>query len=161
MPYEDVMISSYAASEYPQIFTAPDFSVRTIAAERTFWEKATILHQIASFDESKLVAPRYSRHYYDLFQMANSTIRQKALGDFQLLQDVALFKSRFYRSPGARYDLAKPETLKLLPSQQKCNVLEADYSNMKEMIFGKIPDFSEILDGLTALERKINKSISG
>jgi hypothetical protein len=156
VPYEDVAISSYAAQEYPKVFFVTNFIVRTITCERSFWEKATILHQIASIGENKLPTPRYSRHYYDMFQMANSAVKPKALADLKLLRDVAMFKSRFYRSPSARYDLAKPGTFKILPSEKKRNALVADYTNMREMIFGEIPDFSEIMDGLAKLEIDIN-----
>ncbi len=69
---------------------------------------------------------------------------------------VTEFKSKFYRSPSARYDLAKPGTFKLLPSNQKWKSLSDDYENMKEMIFGDIPDMSSIKNALELLEDEIN-----
>ena len=41
-----------------------------IALERTFWEKATILHHEANRPEHLEMPQRYSRHYYDLYRMA-------------------------------------------------------------------------------------------
>jgi hypothetical protein len=156
VPYVDAQISSYAAQEYPQLFNISLFNVKVITAERSFWEKATILHQIASVDESKPVTPRYSRHYYDVFQLANSPIKVSALKDLKLLQEVVEFKARFYRSPAAHYELAKPPTFRILPSKEKLKVIEEDYRNMQEMIFGAIPEFAEIVSVLTSLEREIN-----
>lgn len=156
IPQNEISICSYAGEEYPNVFDSPDFIVNVIKSERTFWEKATILHQIASVDESKPIPLRYSRHYYDLFQMIHSTVKNNALANLELLQQVTDFKSKFYRSPSARYDLAKPGTFKLLPSYLKCRVLEDDYNNMKEMIYGVIPDFSTIKDALKMLEQEIN-----
>lgn len=135
VPHEEANIQSYAAQEYPSVFDQSSCVVKTITSERTFWEKVTILHQIA-MDEAKPVPPRHSRHYYDVYQMAQSTTKGKALGDLQLLADVVAFKSRFYRSPRAQYDLAKPGTLKLIPSETKQKIFEDDYHNMREMIFG-------------------------
>lgn len=56
-------IQSYAAMSFPRAFKEPACVVVAIDAERTFWEKATILHQ-----ETYRTGPppRYSRHYYDL-----------------------------------------------------------------------------------------------
>ncbi len=156
MPQDRISIHSYAGEEYPNVFDNPGFFVNVIKSERTFWEKATIAHQIASVDEGKLVPPRYSRHYYDLYQMINSKVKENALADLDLLKQVTDFKSKFYRSPSARYDLAKPGTFKLLPSGKKCISLSDDYDNMQEMIFGSIPEFSSIKNALDLLEKEIN-----
>ncbi len=125
--------------------------------KRELLEKLTILHQIAFQDDTKVILARYSRHYYDVFKMVNSTIKQRAFADSALLADVVAFKSRFYRNPKARYDLAKPGTLKIIPSSVKVAQLAKDYGNMREMIFGDIPDFSQIVNTLTAFENDFNQ----
>jgi len=156
VPHETAAISSYTAQEYPHVFDMPMVTVKTITGERTFWEKATILHQIAYFPESKPMNQRSSRHYYDVFQMAGTSLKVKALDDLKLLQNVAEFKNVFYRSPAARYDLSKPGTFKLVPSAYKQKLLAEDYERMREMIFGKVPDFSVIIQTLETLEDEIN-----
>ena len=40
-------ISPYIAEEFPEAFAQPETSVLTVSPERTFWEKATILHKEA------------------------------------------------------------------------------------------------------------------
>ena len=60
---------------------------------------------------------RYSRHYYDLFKLAGSPVKDQALSDFKLLEDVVAFKQRFYPSGWARYDLAQPGSFRLIPNQ--------------------------------------------
>jgi len=79
MPQNAISICSYAGEEYPDLFDKPDFNVNVIKSERTFWEKATILHQIASVAEDKSIQSRYSRHYYDLFQMIPNAVKANAL----------------------------------------------------------------------------------
>ena len=50
-------------------------------AERTFWEKATILHQYAHLPETKALPDRISRHFYDFYRLLNSEVKAKALAD--------------------------------------------------------------------------------
>lgn len=72
LPNAGTEIRPYAAEKFPEQFNQPVTTVRTIEAERTFWEKATILHQEAHRATGKPLPPRYSRHYYDLYRMSAS-----------------------------------------------------------------------------------------
>lgn len=151
------LIRPYAFDVLPEVFENPACEVRAIAAERTFWEKATILHQEAHRQAG--IPARYSRHYYDLYKLAISRVRIAALADLKLLQDVVTFKQRFYPSNWARYDLAAPGSLKLLPSTRAHVMgLEKDYEEMQVMLFGDTPEFREILGELKRLEDEINST---
>lgn len=156
MPYDHYRIKSYAAEEFPQVFRQADCAVQAIRAERTFWEKATILHHEAHRPEDRPLPPRYSRHYYDLVMMANAPVKRIALADLALLEDVVAFKQRFYPRGWARYDEAKPGTFKLSPTRHVLAV-ERDYAQMRNMIFGHYPSFSEIRMSLQKLETEINE----
>lgn len=157
MPYNDYRIRSYAAEAFPQIFKAVDCAVRAIRAERTFWEKATILHHEAYRPENSPQPLRYSRHYYDLAMMAVAPVKDTALADLELLEDVVAFKQRFYRRPWAHYELAKPGTFRLVPEEHLWGALEGDYVRMRNMIFGRYPSFGEIMETLHHLEAEINE----
>ena len=149
------VIRPYAFDVFPEVFDDPECPVIAIAAERTFWEKATILHQEAH--RKTPVPPRYSRHYYDLHLLALSAIKEQAFAQIELLSDVVQFKKRFYPSPWARYDLAVPGSFRLLPATtSQTNDLEKDYEDMRVMLFGNSPDFASILNGLQQLELQIN-----
>ncbi len=148
-------IKPYAYDVLPSMFENPTCEVVAISAERTFWEKATILHQEAH--RPALVPPRYSRHYYDLYKLAVSPIRETAFTRAGLLKDVVEFKQRFYPCAWARYDLAIPGTIKLLPTRKdQLRDLERDYQEMQVMLFGERPQFSMILDVLEELESRMN-----
>ena len=56
-PAELVDIVPYAAEQYPQLFKQKEVSVLTVAPERTFWEKATILHHEANRPEHLSIDP--------------------------------------------------------------------------------------------------------
>ena len=156
-PSENVNIKSYAAEEYPRLFKEPQTSVRTVTAERTFWEKTTILHQVSNTPEGSPFKSRYSRHYYDVFCLANSKYKQSAFAQKELLETVASFKQKFYPCSYAKYDKARIDTLKLVPPKHLISALKKDYSAMQEMIFGEKPSFDAILDGLATLEKEINE----
>lgn len=95
LPFDEYIIRPYAAEAFPAIFDRSECKVRAIKAERTFWEKATILHQEAHRPEGRVQAPRYSRHYYDLAKMCRSLTKAVALEDIGLLEAVVEFKNRF------------------------------------------------------------------
>ncbi len=156
VPNEQREILSLAAVKFPELFKRPSTTVTTVLAERTFWEKATILHQEAHRGKDKTLPPRYSRHYYDLYRLSRMSIRTAALTNFMLLHEVARFKMKFYRCPWARYEEAKPGTLKLLPPSHHVADLRKDYNSMQTMLFGHIPTFDAIMEGLAALEAEIN-----
>ena len=75
VPNEQKPIRPYAAEQFPKEFTIPGTTVRTIAVERTFWEKATILHQEAHRGPDRPLPPRYSRHYYDVYRLSLLPLR--------------------------------------------------------------------------------------
>jgi len=156
VPNEARSIRPYAAERFPGVFKKPDTSVRTIAAERTFWEKITILHQEAHRGPESPVPAHYSRHYYDTYRLSLLPIRGAALGRLDLLRDVVEFKMKFYRCRWARYEAAKPDSLRLLPSAHHRDDLRRDYLDMQAMLFGMKPTFDAILRGLATLEESIN-----
>ncbi len=159
VPNDTKEIQSFAAEMFPQYFSQPSTFVQTLSAERSFWEKATILHQEAHRAPGKPLPPRFSRHYYDFYRMSRSTIRDSALARIDLLKDVVRFKMRFYRCPWAQYEDAKPGSLRISPPVYRLDDLRKDYRSMQAMLFGTIPQFEEIFDGIAALEKLINDTI--
>ena len=156
LPSATYEISSYASEHFPDLFHKLKCSVNAIVAHRTFWEKATILHQEAHRDQSKPIPLRYSRHYYDLAIMATSDVKKKAFEDIELLNRVVEFKKKFYPVNWANYDTAKVGTLKLIPEDYRIIELKKDYKAMEHMIFDKKLDFEEIIEILKKIEVQIN-----
>jgi hypothetical protein len=130
--------------------------VNVISAERTFWEKATILHHEAHRPEGNAQPSRYSRHYYDLARLSQTKIKDKALKDLELLESVVIFKQKFYPRAWAKYELARPGSMKLVPVGHVLASVERDYRFMGNMIFGEIPSFEETMSCIEALEEEIN-----
>lgn len=155
-PSEEAAISPYTADALPASFGPVSTAVRTASPERTFWEKATILHQEANRPEGKPMPRRYSRHYYDLYRLGHSFVLERALANAGLLDRVAEFKEKFYRTPWARLTEARPGTLRLVPPSSRMPELGADYAAMRPMLFGEFPSLDEIVAYLRELEEAIN-----
>lgn len=155
-PSQPATITPYLAELHPQLFVSPSTVVATAAPERTFWEKATILHQEANRPEGKAMPKRYARHYYDMYKLGHSGVVEKAIAQPELLAKVVMFKEKFYRTPWSKLLDAKPGTLKLSPQPERLAELEADYESMRPMIFGNVPAFEEIVDFMGELEGRIN-----
>ena len=149
-------ITPYAAQVYGRLFKQPLTDILTVLPERTFWEKVTILHREAFRAEDRPFPSRYSRHYYDLYRMMQTEVKDKALADNDLLTRVVDFKDKFYRCPWARYDLAMRGTMRLMPPEYNLDKLRDDYEHMQNMLFGNKPSFDEIMDGIAKLETEIN-----
>ena len=149
-------IRSYAAEALPELFTRHTCTVHAIKAERSFWEKITILHHEAHRPGGSTQPAGYSRHYYDVARMARTPVKQCALADLDLLKSVVAFKDKFYHRGWARYDLATPGTMKLIPPHHVLHATEQDYENMRLMIFGDRPSFPDLIQDLRVLEAEIN-----
>jgi hypothetical protein len=144
------------AEKYPNVFEKGDTRILTTTAERTFWEKATILHQEAYRPENSKVPDRYSRHYYDLYCMAETEVLDKSLAQADLLEQAAEFKRKFYPRNWAKYELARMDSIKLMPAEHSIKRLEADYGVMRAMIYGDYPKFEDVLKRLQELEETIH-----
>ncbi len=150
-------IMSYVAEEFPDIFAEPTCSIVALAVERTFWEKATILHAEYHRPDNRPIGDKQSRHYDDIAMLSESDYGDRALGQLDLLARVAHHKSVFFRSGWAHYETAGPGTLRLTPSQERLAELSADYAKMRPMMFDRAPPrFSHIMNTIADLERRIN-----
>ena len=149
-------ISPYAAEDHPELFSRPSTKVRTAAPARTFWEKATILHQEANRPEGKPMPRRYARHYYDMRALMRRDVLESALSQPELLASVVAFKEKFYRTPWARLDEARPGSIRLVPPAFRIPDLRRDYEAMKPMIWGDVPALEDLLGAMRELEGIVN-----
>lgn len=154
-PAENRTVTAYVAEELPEVMPG-SVSVRALAARRTFWEKATILHAEYHRPLGKAHGERLSRHYSDLAQMAGTEVEAQALADLPLLARVRAHKMAFYTAPWASYETARPGTLHLLPPAERLVKLRADYRGMGAMFFGPALPFDDMVERIAALEGRIN-----
>ncbi len=152
-PVETMSVKPYVSNAAGKVAIEGTL-VRVLGVERTFWEKATILHAISN--GSKL-RTRMSRHYYDVSEMVGSFIYGKAIENIDLLIKVAEHKALFFKDSKARYDLAKPGSFRLMPQDDYLVQLNEDYRQMQQMFFEDPPSFESIVEKLRGAEDKINR----
>jgi len=152
-------ITSNIDSFFEQILGKSDpVKVEILRPDRTFWEKATILHAENSRNEPLRIQKRnhMSRHIYDLVKLYNSEYGEMAINNLELLADVVKHKSTFYKDNRADYKNATPKNIKIVPTQELNHNFKVDYEDMaKSMILGNPPKYQELLKVLKEIELKL------
>lgn len=88
--------------------------------------------------------------------MYRSPVYAAAKANLDLLRDVVEFTRKFYPRSWAHFELCRPGTMLLQPSEHALPVMKADYAAMRTMIYGDYPSFDEILSTIKKLESEIN-----
>ncbi|MGA2082613.1 MAG: nucleotidyl transferase AbiEii/AbiGii toxin family protein [Holophaga sp.] len=140
----------------------PDFRVPVVALEleRSFWEKATILHAEYHRPANQAIKDRVARHYTDVAALWRHPSRTKALARMDVLQDVIRHKSRFFASSWANYGTAVPGTFHLVPAEHRHEELARDLEAMRPMFLSEAPTFRELLEQLNGAEKGLNQASS-
>ena len=153
-PFENREIRPYLAEQFPDALPDSSTSVETLSVERTFWEKATILHAL---HHNGKMRDGLSRHYYDMLMLDRAGITAPALADPELLEQVVRNKSVMFADASASYATAILGTLRLTPSDWIRQALASDYAAMADMFMVEPPSLTELLEGLAGLEARINE----
>ena len=160
IPSDEHLITAILSKNFSEV-AFPSATVNVLSPERTFWEKATLIH-VECGKAAIRTQDRISRHWYDLDQLAQSQIGKNSVANRALLADVIRLKNRFYYSAMANYDECNSGGLKLIPNETNLPILEKDYLEMTRagMLYGDIPAFKEIISRLKTLENEINEILS-
>lgn len=161
-PSNTPTIAPYVADVFPGEIDDPSFPVRTVAPERTFWEKVALLHdegfRTAADDGPKA---RLARHYYDVWALIRGGVAERALADAGLFGRVAAHREVFFRRSRQAQESLRPGTLRIVPRAERRAGWKRDYDAMREaMFFGEPPRFDEILAVVAAFEQRFNGTAS-
>ena len=158
-PNEEKPIQPYVIEQFPAFDANAVVTVRVLAAERTFWEKACLLHEETFRPADKPRKLRMARHYYDLWCLLRGGIGESALADTALFARVAEHREIFFRYSWVDYSTHKPGSFHLVPPAQHLPNWQADYDDMRgPMFFGDTPSFDDILALVSEFERRFNQS---
>ena len=148
-------IKTYIEEVYPEVF---DENIQVLAVDslRTFYEKITILHREANRVNGNYPT-RYSRHFYDVYKMLLTDIKEKSFDNLDLLKAVIEFKKKFYACNWAKYDDIMEGNIKLIPSDEALETFSKDYDSMKNMLFGEKISFDRIISSVKEYEIELNK----
>ncbi|NKE68081.1 nucleotidyl transferase AbiEii/AbiGii toxin family protein [Ramlibacter sp. RBP-2] len=146
------------APVYPQLFETWNAQVTALELQRTFWEKATILHSEFHRPAGQPTPKRYARHYFDMVRLLAHADAPRFLADAEQCARVVNWKSRVFARGWARYDLARPGSFRLVPPSQRQAALALDYAQMRAMFMSEPPPFAELMDRLAQAEATLNKA---
>jgi hypothetical protein len=151
-------IRPWMAEAIPAAFGDWRCEVIALEVERSFWEKATILHAEYHRPATKFSPDRFSRHYADVAALAKHPKASLAIDRHDIRDRVVRWKSQFFGSAWANYDAAKPGTFRIVPRPDQHPALRRDYQAMRDMYFTEPDSFDAILATLKDLEIRVNET---
>ena len=154
------MLALAPGAALAEAFDDLNVGVIALALERTFWEKATILHAEFHRPPELPIRDRFARHYADFAALWRHASRDAAMARLDLLRGVVQHKSRYFASSWAHYDTAKRGSFRLVPPAERLSALTQDYDEMRLMFITPPLDFTEVLDTLAAAEQTLNTTVS-
>ena len=158
-PVETTHIRPYLAEAFSDLLQDSTFSLKTVSARRTFWEKAMLLHEETFRPADKTRRARLSRHYYDLWCLIRAGIAEEAMADKDLFDRIARHRQIFFRQSWVDYDTLQKGTLRVVPVPEQLGEWRRDYEAMREeMFFDKPPAFDDMLVLIQQFEEEFNCS---
>jgi hypothetical protein len=151
-------IKAFVAELAPEAFTDFGADVVALELERTFWEKATILHAEFHRPADKQMKDRHARHYADFAALWKHAPALAARDRLDLLERVRIHKSRFFSSSWANYAAAVPGSLRLTPPPARIEELRKDYEAMQQMFLSERMSFETMLAVLKEAEATLNRT---
>lgn len=131
--------------------------VQVLDAERTFLEKAMLLHEESSRPEGKIFKGRMARHYYDLYRLIQEGFGERAIANKELFERVIEQRKFYFNVSWVDYNTMQPGSINLLVAESNPQYWENDYAVMKkDFFFGEAPDFGEIMVVIREFQEKLN-----
>ncbi|MES2534786.1 MAG: nucleotidyl transferase AbiEii/AbiGii toxin family protein [Pseudomonadota bacterium] len=159
-PAHAVQIIPIMAKEFPQAFAAPECTVLALAPERTFWEKAMLLHEETYRPADKKRGARMARHYYDLYRLIEQGVGANAAADLSLFEKVAEHRKIFFPQTWVDYATIRAGTLRLSPLPEQEAGWRQDYADMQGEMFSNLPPaFDTLLFAIHIFELTFNQRI--
>lgn len=155
-PVNRVYVQSEVQKCYPHIITSvANPVIITAAPQKTFIEKAFLLHELFSVPHEQLSANRRSRHLYDLERMMDKDFAINAIKDNTLCHNIQHHRSAFTAVFGVDYSVDFRKNIVLIPPDNIIKNWESDYNSMcLSMIYGEKPDFKTLIKRMKELENR-------
>lgn len=153
-PTAKASVDSFVATEFPHL-ASRDAEVQMVAAiaEKTFLEKAFLLHELFTTDGCRN-ADRKSRHLYDLCKLMEAGISDKAVANDELWETIRHHREIFTSVRDVDYTPDIRKRICLVPPEEVLEEWKNDYETMvSHMIYeDRIPSFTDILEGVAKIE---------
>ncbi|MDR1920005.1 MAG: nucleotidyl transferase AbiEii/AbiGii toxin family protein [Tannerellaceae bacterium] len=157
-PSKNVQIRSIIAENYPDAsFADKYFSIPTVIPQRTFLEKAFLLHEEFQKPSEKVRINRMTRHIYDLERMMDTDFAKDALNNKSLYNSIVKHRSTLTKMKEVNYTTHTPNKISFVPPDFVIDYWRKDYEKMQSMIYGKSLPFDELIDRMRELNARFRK----
>ena len=158
-PSKNIEIRSIIANSYPQSsFADPLTPVPTVIPQRTFLEKAFLLHEEFQKPAENIRVERMSRHLYDLERLMDTDFAQSALENISLYKSIVDHRSKLTAISGIDYSTHSPDTINFVPPDFIIENWRNDYSFMQaNMIYGESLPFGILIERIKKLNERFRE----
>jgi predicted nucleotidyltransferase component of viral defense system len=150
-------VKSLISANYDINTSLVDSNIITAVPEKTFLEKAFLLHEIFT-GGGTMIADRKSRHLYDLEKMLDKGFVKKAIADNELWNAILHHRQIFTRMNAVDYSCDIRKNICLIPPQQVIDDWRQDYEKMQNtMIYGDSLHFDKLIKRIEELQDRFRK----
>jgi len=152
-PSKDIQLRSIIADYYPDAAYADDyFTVPTVIPQRTFLEKAFLLHEEFQKPPEKIRVERMTRHIYDLEKIMDTDYAHEAMNNTDLYNTIVKHRSTLTAMKEVDYSTHVPEKINFVPPVFILDSWRRDYELMQsDMIYGKSLPFDKLIERIEEL----------
>ena len=155
-PTATAKVQSLISANSPVNTTLIDSDIITAAPEKTFLEKAFLLHELFATGHCDN-ANRKSRHLYDLECMMDKDFAKEAINDDELWENIRHHREIFTSVKDIDYSADIRKEIVLVPPTDVIGNWESDYRDMQEqMVYGDSLSFSELIERMRELEGRFH-----
>ncbi|MDR1161360.1 MAG: nucleotidyl transferase AbiEii/AbiGii toxin family protein [Tannerellaceae bacterium] len=158
-PSEDVKLRSILADNYPKAdFADTYFSIPTVIPQRTFLEKAFLLHEEFQKPTENIRISRMSRHIYDLEKLMDTQFAKDALNDTKLYHTIVEHRRTLTAMKEVDYSTHIPAKINFIPPANVIDLWKIDYEKMQSnMIYGDSLPFDKLIERIKELNERFRK----
>lgn len=160
-PSENIQMRSLIADTFPNAdFTDNYCNIPTVIPQRTFLEKAFLLHEEFQKPMDKIRVDRMTRHIYDLEKMMDTDFAKEALNGTDLYNAIVEHRRTLTAMKEVDYSTHAPETINFVPPASVIDAWKKDYEIMQEyMIYGESLPFDKLIGRIKELNERFRKIV--
>ena len=153
-PFEYRKVDSLVSRATGMDTLTHEVNIPTAVPEKTFLEKAFLLHELFSTDAGTRV-DRKSRHLYDLERMMDCDFAKSAITNDDLWNTIHHHRDVFTHMKDVDYTQDIRDRIILIPPANIRTVWETDYEAMRNtMIYGESLPFEKLLKRMEELQER-------
>ena len=155
-PHEPIKMRSIIAEEFADTeFADTPAPIPTVIPQRTFLEKAFLLHEEFQKPEENIRVERMSRHLYDLERLMDTDFAKKALENVLLYETIIDHRSKLTAISGIDYSTHAPDRINFVPPASVMEKWRDDYTAMQaSMIYGESLPFGKLIERIKLLNKR-------